>query len=52
MRFKYISILIVFLFFVLVCNTIIQTTPVWHESSQLPAGFVSKIYQLLLLQIC
>ncbi|MDR2440013.1 MAG: glycosyltransferase family 39 protein [Planctomycetaceae bacterium] len=38
MRFKYISILIVFLFFVLICNTIIQTTPVWHESSQLLAG--------------
>jgi hypothetical protein len=30
--------LIVFLFFVLVCNTITQTTPVWHESSQLLAG--------------
>jgi hypothetical protein len=38
MRFKYVSILIVFLFFVLVCNTIIQTAPVWHESSQLLAG--------------
>jgi hypothetical protein len=38
MRFKYVSILIVFLFFVLVCNTVIQTAPVWHESSQLLAG--------------
>jgi hypothetical protein len=38
MRLKCVSILIVLLFFVLICNTIIQTTPVWHESSQLLAG--------------